>query len=78
MKDFTNWLDNAPFIIQLLFSLPILNFIYGIYRVLKGLQKNNILLIIVGIIWIFAGAAIFWIIDLISVILYKKPVVLVG
>lgn len=78
MKDFTNWLDNAPFIIQLLFSLPILNFIYGIYRVLKGVQKNNILLIIVGIIWIFAGAAIFWIIDLISVILYKKPVVLVG
>ncbi|HKL95553.1 MAG TPA: hypothetical protein VJ845_03910 [Haploplasma sp.] len=78
MKDFTNWLDNAPFIIQLLFSLPILNFIYGIYRALKGLQKNNILLIIVGIIWIFAGAAIFWIIDLISVILYKKPVVLVG
>lgn len=78
MKDFTNWLDNAPFIIQLLFSLPILNFIYGIYRVLKGVQKDNILLIIVGIIWIFAGAAIFWIIDLISVILYKKPVVLVG
>lgn len=78
MKDFTNWLDNAPFIIQLLFSLPILNFIYGIYRVLKGVQKNNTLLIIVGIIWIFAGAAIFWIIDLISVILYKKPVVLVG
>ena len=78
MKDFTNWLDNAPFIIQLLFSLPILNFIYGIYRVLKGVQKNNILLIIVGIIWIFAGTAIFWIIDLISVILYKKPVVLVG
>ena len=67
--------DNLPWIVKLIFALPGLDFIWGIYRVIKGLSQGKLLMTIIGFIWIFVGAAIFWIIDIICVILYKKPTV---
>lgn len=74
MKGFIKWMDNAPFILKIIFSLPGINIIYGIYRIVKGLDKGNMVMLIVGILWIFLGAVAFWLIDLISVIIFKKPV----
>jgi hypothetical protein len=66
MKDYIKFIDNLPFIVKLIFALPgIDGIIYGIYRIAKGR-------LILGIIWIFVGAAILWIIDLYSVIRYGK------
>jgi len=77
MKSFIKTFDDLPFIVKVIFALPGLDFLWGIYRLIKGIDKNNVLLIVVGIIWIFVGAAIFWIIDLITIILNKKPTVFV-
>ena len=66
MKDYIKFIEGLPFIVKLIFALPILDgILYGIYRIAKGS-------IILGIIWIFLGAAILWIIDLISVIVNGK------
>jgi len=66
MKDYIKFIEGLPFIVKLIFALPILDgILYGIYRIAKGS-------IILGIIWIFVGAAILWIIDLISVIVNGK------
>jgi hypothetical protein len=77
MKSFIKTFDDLPFIVKIIFALPGLDFLWGIYRLVKGIDKNNVLLIVVGAIWIFVGAAIFWIIDLITIILNKKPTVFV-
>lgn len=62
MKDYIKLIDGLPFILKLILALPVLDGIaYGIYRIAKGR-------LILGIIWIFVGMAIFWIIDLYSVI----------
>ncbi len=73
---FVSAMDDLPWIVKLIFCLPVLNWIYGIYRIVKGLSKNDVLMWVVGILWIIPGSVICWLIDLICVIVYKKPTVL--
>lgn len=73
---FVSAMDDLPWIVKLIFCLPVLNWIYGIYRIVKGLSKNDVLMWVIGILWIIPGSVICWLIDLICVIVYKKPTVL--
>lgn len=79
MKGLVKAIDGMPWIIKIIFALPILDgIVYGLlYRLPKGLIKNDLFQIIVGILWFFLGAAILWIIDIITVVLNKKVTVLV-
>jgi len=77
MKSFIKTFDDLPFILKIIFALPGLDFLWGIYRLLKGLDKKNTLLIVAGIVWIVLGWGILWIIDLVTIILNKKPTILV-
>lgn len=45
--------------------------------VAKGLSKKDNTLVIIGILWIFLGIVLLWVIDLVTIILYKKPTFLV-
>ena len=59
-------IDKLPWILRLIFALPVLDgIIYGIYRICSGVASGSVLKIVMGIVWIFVGAAIFWIIDII-------------
>ncbi|MBN2300651.1 MAG: hypothetical protein JXC31_05640 [Acholeplasmataceae bacterium] len=76
MKDIIKSFDNLPWIVKLILALPGIDIVWGIYRLIKGLDKNNGLLVLAGIIWIFTGWAILWIIDLYTVIMHNKITVL--
>ena len=80
MKGLVSAIDGMPWIIKIIFALPgIDGIVYGfLYRLPKGLIKKDLFQIIIGLLWGFLGMAIFWIIDLITVILNKKVTVLVG
>ncbi len=66
MKEYVSFIDGLPLIIRLILALPGLDgFVYGIYRIAKGR-------IIIGILWIFLGFAILWIIDIITILLNGK------
>ena len=63
---FTKSLDKLPWIVRFLLALPVLDgIVYGIYRILKGR-------LLIGILWIFIGAAVGWIVDMICIVLYGK------
>ena len=69
MTAYRKWLDSLPFIVRVILALPALDGIfYGVYRICKGDTPNLIL----GIVWIFAGTAITWIIDLVFLLLGKN------
>ena len=75
MKGLVKAFDDLPWILKLIFALPGLDgILWGIYRIAKGLSTNNTMLVIIGILWIFLGFAILWIIDIVSIILNKKLV----
>ena len=66
MKSVVNFFDSLPLIVKILFALPVLDgILWGVYRICKGH-------VIAGIIWIFIGATIGWIVDIITLALNKK------
>ena len=75
MKDLVKAFDKLPWIVKLILSLPVLDIVWAVYRICKGLATKNTLMLIVGILWIIPGAPLLWLVDFISVIVAKKPVV---
>lgn len=76
MKDLVKAFDNLPWLVKLLFCLPGLNILWAIYRICKGADTKNTLMLVVGILWVILGTTVLWIVDLICVITFKKPTVL--
>ena len=73
MKGYVKFLDELPLIVKIILALPGLDgFFWGLYRLIKGIQKNNLVTIIVGIIWIFGGIVLLWIIDLYTLVTSNK------
>ncbi|MBR4270642.1 MAG: hypothetical protein IKQ31_03090 [Clostridia bacterium] len=71
---FVSAMDDLPFWAKIILCLPVLNLVYAVYRLVKGGQKGDVLMIVVGILWILFSA-ICWLIDLICTIIFKKPTV---
>ena len=69
MKEFRKFINSLPLILRVLLALPVLDgIVYGIYRICKGNTPN----VILGLIWIFAGATVTWVLDLVFILLGKK------
>jgi len=76
MSNLVKAFDDLPVLIKFLLALPgIDGLAWGVYRLVKGIQRNDTTLIIAGIIWIFLGFAILWIVDLVCIAMYKKVTV---
>lgn len=72
MKKYVKFIDGLPFILRVILALPGLDGIfYGIYRIAKGS-------VILGLIWIFVGTFLTWIIDLYSLFTTGKVKILVS
>lgn len=69
---FCKFMDDLPFIVKLILALPALDFIWGVYRAVKGAVKEDVVMLVIGIVWIFAGIPFLWIVDLICLVL-KRP-----
>ena len=66
MKEIVKFLDGLPFIVKVILALPGFDgIVWGIYRIAKGK-------LIAGLIWIFVGTFITWVIDLYSLFTTKK------
>ena len=68
--------DELPLIAKIIFALPVLNIVWAIYRIVKGIDKKDNFLLIVGIIWVIGAISIAWLIDLVTVILNKDNPIL--
>ena len=68
------WLENAPVWIKIVFALPVLDIVWAIFRIVKGVGKGDLGLILAGIVWLILGWGIFWIIDMVSIVIKKHPI----
>lgn len=76
MKDIVKAFDNLPWIAKIILCLPVLNIAWAIYRICKGSATKNVLMLVVGIFWIFLGSTVLWLVDLICTLVWKKPTVI--
>jgi len=68
------WFDNAPFWLKIVLALPFVDIAWAIYRIVKGVQKKDYLLLVIGILWILLGWLALWLVDIITIAINKRPV----
>ena len=74
MKGMVKWFEDAPVWLKVIFALPGLDIIWAIFRIVKGAVKKDVTLILIGVLWIVLGWALLWVVDIVSIILKKHPV----
>ena len=68
------WFESAPLWLKVIFALPGLDIIWAIFRIVKGASQGKVALIIAGILWILLGWAILWIVDIVTILINKHPI----
>ena len=68
------WFDDLPWIVKIIFCIPMLDIVWAVYRIVKGVTEGTVLLIVLGILWIIPGGAICWVVDLVTTILFRRPI----
>lgn len=72
MKELLEAFDNLPKIVKIIFALPGLDVIWAIYRIVKGVLNKNMVTLVAGLVWLFAGWAILWIADIVMLAMKDK------
>lgn len=72
--EFCNFLDKQSKVVKIIFALPFLDIIWSVYKLIKSLEKNDTIGIVVGIILLLLGPSILWIVDIITIALYDKVI----
>jgi len=70
MEGYVKFIDGLPKVLKIILALPVLDgIIWGLYRIGKGK-------IVEGILWIFIGMVLFWILDIIWIIRSNQPCII--
>ena len=72
MKGFISFMDNLPLWAKIIFAIPMLDIVWVAYRLVKSIDKNNVLGIILAIVLIVVGIPFLWLVDIISLIVVNK------
>ena len=72
MKDLIKAIDNLPWIVKLILCIPVLDIVWAVYRIMRSIDRENLIGIVLSILCIVPGAAFVWVFDLICVALNKK------
>ena len=69
---FVKWMDSQSKLVKILFCLPVIDILWGIYRILKEtcVKQINIVRLVLAIAWVIWAGFIGWLLDLVCIILF--------
>ena len=70
---FVGAMDNLSLLVKVILCLPLLDIVWAVYRIVKGMTTNNLGMLVFGILWIIPGSVICWLVDIISTLIYGAP-----
>lgn len=70
MRDYIKWMEEQPRLIRIILCIFVLDISWAVYRIGRAVVNKNWLHMILGIIWVFVGGSVAWILDLIWMILF--------
>lgn len=70
LKKVIDAIDELPWIIKLILALPVLDFVWALYRITRSIIAKNTLGIVLSVILFFVP--VMWIADIICVVLKGK------
>ena len=74
MKAFCKAMEDLPLWLKVVLALPVLDIVWAVYRIIKSALKNNVVGILIGVLFIVLGLFPVAIFDIVYLILYKKNV----
>ena len=72
MKDIIKTFDKLPLIVKIILALPILDIVWAVYRLCRSIDKKNTVGIVLAIVLLFLCPAIFWLLDIITLLVINK------
>ncbi len=69
MKSIIKALHDLPMLAKIILALPALDVVWVVYRLLRSLDKNNILGVVIAVLGIFVGLPWLWLVDIICIVL---------
>ena len=69
MAAFIKWMDDRPRIVKILFCLPFIDIIWGVYRLLGAIAAKDTLRLVLAILWIVFAGFVGWVLDLVCIII---------
>jgi len=70
MRDFCKWMEEQPRILRIILCIFVLDISWAVYRIGRAVVNKNWVHMVLGIIWVFIGGSVAWILDLIWMILF--------
>ena len=64
--------DNLPKWAKFILALPLLDIVWVVYRLLRSVEKQNVLGIVLAVLLIFIGIPFLWLVDIITIILQDR------
>ncbi|MBO7525248.1 MAG: hypothetical protein J6T42_00430 [Clostridia bacterium] len=74
MKSFCKMMEELPLWAKIVLALPALDIIWAVYRIVKSAIKNNVVGILIGVLFIVLGLFPVAVFDIIYLVLYQKNV----
>jgi len=72
MKGLIKSFDGLPKWLKVVLALPVLDIVWAFYRLARSINKGSVLGIVLGIIMIFVCPALFWLVDIITILLFNR------
>lgn len=69
MRGFLDWMNGRSRLVKILFCLPIIDIIWGVYRLLGAIANKNVLHIVLAALWIVFAGFVGWVLDLVCILL---------
>ena len=74
MKSLIKSFDNLPLIVKIIFTLPLLDILWVVYRLIRSIVHNNVLGIVLAVLLIVIGLPFLWLVDIITLIVTGKVI----
>ena len=69
MKSIIKAPHDLPMLVKVILALPALDVVWVVYRLLRSLDKNNILGVVIAVLAIFVGLPWLWLVDILCIVL---------
>lgn len=69
MNEFIRAMDGLPKLVKILLAIPCLDIICVIYRLVKSINANDMIFLIVAVLLIVIGLPWLWLVDIITLII---------
>lgn len=72
MKGLIKAFDGLPKLVKVILALPVFDIVWAVYRLCRSIKKGSTLGIILGIVMLIVCPAVFWLVDIITILLFNK------